>query len=496
MKNIIKNIALSLIMITSLLSCEDRYGIDSQEGTFDKTLTVISDSVYYFESENPREVIISMNSSSAWTCLNNADWCNVTPSSSDSSSLITDITIILDPNTESYNQRTATLVFSSEGIENKKVIEIVQNGLVQLDVDTISETFAEEGETKTFSILSNRDFAVYSSSDWLEITPDNGLSSEESQTITVTASSNIGQEKRSATIFVQTKDKEMSFVVKQAGNRLNVIGDKELLVSIDGSDQIISLDASSNWTLTIPSDCDWITSDVSEGTGSGDVTLKVAAYDGNFQRKSYVYFESSAISLKDSVLIIQKPDPVKFTSEFFNEGAGITFNDDGSATLYANPGSVRTLKSKINNFSYGKYTINFSDFQIAVTSSTMLMSIAPEGKDVGGISLGVNANPKYSDGWSAEYWITETFGSKIRQRVDNDISRDDISKFVVDVRKSDTEGIVDIDFYINDELVKSDTGIDGFASGDPYILTFWIYNVYDKENPAVFEPATLIYEPY
>ena len=122
------------------------------------------------------------------------------------------------------------------------------------------------------------------------------------------------------------------------------------------------------------------------------------------------------------------------------------------------------------------------------------MSITAPNTTNGGIAWGAYANPSASDGWESEYWVDAPFGSKKRQRIDNDILRSEIKKYVIDIRKSDTPGKIEIDFYINDTLLKSEQGNDAFL--ETMVLTFWTYNYYDKENEAIFEPSSFIYEPY
>jgi hypothetical protein len=498
MKNILKKIVFPVISMGILFSCADRYEIDSQTGKFEKSLTVVSDSVYYFEATSPREVVMSINASSAWQCISSEDWCSVDPASSDISSLIEEITLSIEENTESFGERTAILTFSAQGIAEEKKIEIVQYGLSRLEVGEI-EVIAEEGGTKSFTVLSNRDFTITTSADWLNISPLNGTPSDQEQTISVTASSNAGQEKRSAVVLIKTNDQQKELVVNQAGISFEIDGEKTVYVPKTESNLEVNLVTTSSWSVNIPQASDWITADVNSGAGDGTITFTVGENPGIFQRRSYVYFETPLASLKDSILIIQQADAIPFTAEYFVgvPANSVTFNEDGSATLYAGPGTgSKVLKSTLSEFSYGKYTVHFSDIVIPYTSGTMLMSITTPDKTFGGISWGAFAKEAYTDSWASEYWISDAFGSKIRQRFDNDVLREDIEKYVIDVRKSETEGKVDIDFYINDILLKSEQGNDGFASGDPMILSFWIYNFYDKVNPAVFEPISLIYEPY
>jgi hypothetical protein len=226
MKNIIKSIILCIFALGTILSCGDRYEIDSQTDSVVKTLTVTSDSVYYFEATSPREVVVSINSSGAWNAICSEDWLTVDPYTSDSSSLITEITLSLEDNDDSYDERSATITFSAEEVDEIEVIEIVQYGVVQLVVDPISDAFAEEGSTQSFTFLSNRDFDITTSSDWLDLSLTSGLASNSEQTINITAASNAGQQERFDTIFILTSEAETQFVVAQGGVNFDIASEK------------------------------------------------------------------------------------------------------------------------------------------------------------------------------------------------------------------------------------------------------------------------------
>ena len=318
-----------------------------------------------------------------------------------------------------------------------------------------------------------------------------GTPSDEKQSIAITASDNRGKPKRSAMILVKTANEESTFEVNQDGVELKIDGEREFLIPTVESTVVVNVAATTIWDVNIPSDAQWVTADVLNGNNDGAISLTISKNPEPRERSTYIYFESAWPSLKDSVLIIQKTDAIPITEEYFESGPSVVFN----ATLTAAPGSgSEFLKSKPFKFSYGKYTVNFSNIQIARTSSTMLMNITTVDKHNEGISWGANASPNYTDGWASEYWVYSPFGNVRRQRIDNDILRSEIKKYVIDIKNSATPGKIDIDFYINDTLLKNEQGDDAFA--ETMVLTFWIYNYYDKENEAIFEPSSFIYEPY
>lgn len=305
MRNILKTTAFILILSGTILSCGDRYGIESQTDKITKQITLVSDSTYSFEAIKAREVVLSINSSTRWQCVSSESWCTVSPNTSDSSSLITDLTIKLKDNVGNYNPRTATLTFSAEGIEKKQIIEIVQNGLILLDVKPMLDLFPVEGGALNFTVQSNREFSIKTSADWLSISPMSGVPSDKANSISVSALDNRGKPKRSAKIIVKAANEQVEFVVQQQGIELKVVGQKDFLVKSNKSTLLVDILATTNWIVNIPTKTDWITANVLTGNNNGTITFTISENKKTRERSSYIYFETAWPSLKDSILITQ-----------------------------------------------------------------------------------------------------------------------------------------------------------------------------------------------
>lgn len=431
-----------------------------------------------------------------WTIKGTADnpWYKISPSSGEPGVLY-NVGISANDNT-SLDDRVDTLALISDGWIGKRII-IHQKGTAYLRTIAENTTLSEDvGDKLTIDIESNQNWKVEIAKkvDWIAFEGSSSGSSNGSVTLITTKEN--GSLRKSGKIYVYDRNDLLadSLTIYQNGIYVD-IENRPGEIPLKGGSASVDIKSNTSWTITIPEDAnDWLSVDKSSGEGGQVLNFTIDRNPG-ISRKAYVKVESSPSLVTDTILITQV-GAIPFTEEFF-VGDNITYNSDGSATLRAAPGTdSQSMKSTLTNFSYGKYTVKFADIQIARTSSTMLMSITAPNKFNGGISWGAYAGPAYSDGWASEYWISDAFGSKVRQRFDNDILRGDIKEYTIDVKKSLTPGMVDIDFYINDQLLKSETGTDGFAQGNPMIVSFWIYNYYDKENAAIFKPSTLTYEPY
>lgn len=454
--------------------------------------------VYYFpatfDSSNTFQVK-SLYHNWEITSITGSSWCNIDPGEGEAGTLY-EVEVYPEDNTV-LDDRVDTFALSSEAWTGATFV-VYQKGTAYLRAVAENTTLAETvGDVLSFSIESNQNWTakVEDGIDWMEI--QSGSSGTGNGTVSVVSTQVNSLLRKEGKVYIYDRYDVLSdsVTIYQNGIYLEFTSVPEQVGRLGGTVEI-ALSSNSDWVITIPESAEsWLSVDQTSGSDDATVTFTIGENDGPF-RSAYVLVETDPALVADSVNI-QQLGAIPFTEEYWNSNSSVTFNDDGSATLYAGPGTgSRNLKSKITDFSYGKYTVYFSDIQIPSSSCTMLMSISAPDAVVGGIAWGCFANSNYSDSWASEYWLYDNFGSTQRQRFDNDILRDDVEKFIVDVRKSDDEGMVDIDFYINDQLLKSVQAVDGFASGGEYCVNFWIYNYYNKTEAAVFEPISLLYEPY
>ena len=141
MKTLTRIIA-SLSIFMTAAACQ-QFDIDTQM-TPEKeqaNLRLVCDAVdsYSFPSTNADNVTFNVSSNTPWTITRSsgAEWCTVTPSSSSSSSLISDVVVSV-ANNESGEDRTATLTVRGERINSYYTITINQSRKGKLFVTPVA----------------------------------------------------------------------------------------------------------------------------------------------------------------------------------------------------------------------------------------------------------------------------------------------------------------------------------------------------------------------
>ena len=476
-------------------SCDDLDKIDSQRDIVNanRSLTVTADSAYVFNAVNARQVVFGVNASTPWKIESSADWCTVTPLLSDSSSLIEDVTILVEENS-TEEERKAVLTVSAQNIAEDVEIHVSQMGLGVLEVDSIADIFDEVGGSLSFTLKTNETYSIRTSADWLSIDPSTGVGSQDVQTIQVTATDNSGNLFRSSSIEISTTTLQYSFVVKQDGEYLRVESDEDLMYSYNAASFNVNIESSVDWNVVVPEGVDWITAGTTSGSGNGTVSFSVDK-NQDFDRSSYVYFISVSELVRDSVLVSQEGVKVPFTREFWGDNSSldkVTFHDDGTARFESTKGNWKLWSNK-TDFSYGKYTLNLEDVTVNNYAIMVLRLVNPA--TAVGIDVGV-----YKSGgtWNYKYRVGGDFGSQPNQEVPATASPEELKTFVIDVKKSSVASKVDVSIYINDELLYQEFGAnDGFEAVGNIGLYLWLYNGY--ESAGKVDGLTLnsfIYEPY
>ena len=283
MKTLVKILA-SLSAILALASCQ-QFKIDTQM-TPEKAaanIRLVCDAVdaYAFPAQNPGTATFNISSNTPWTIVRSsgADWCDVTPSSSASSSLISDVVISVEPNTDDTD-RSCTLTVKGENVNKIYTITIVQGRNGKLFVTPISQDFAACGGPLSFSILTNQPWEVRSDVNWISFNRESGEPDPEGRSITIIATAEPSSVlERVATITVIAGDDEESFDVSQFGS-LSVTELSDPFTAAGGS-QSFKIRTDLPWSI----ECDktWLSFDKESGEGDGSsetITATATANDG------------------------------------------------------------------------------------------------------------------------------------------------------------------------------------------------------------------------
>lgn len=250
---------------------------------------------YTLPAQNPGSITFNVSSNTPWTITlsSGADWLTVTPASSSSSSLITDVVVTAQNNTATTD-RSATLTLRGDNIANSKVITIKQDRAGRLYVTPMVSDYSALGGPLTFTIQTNQSWEVRSSEGWLHFNRESGEPDPEGRTITITATADASTVlERTATVTVAAGDQEESFDVTQKGI-FNVTELSDSFASAGGS-QTISLKTDLPWEIR--SDKSWLTFDATSGTGESSartITATASANDGAL-RKAVVTISAGGV---------------------------------------------------------------------------------------------------------------------------------------------------------------------------------------------------------
>jgi hypothetical protein len=240
---------------------------------------------YNLPAQNPGSITFNVSSNTPWTITlsSGADWLNVTPSSSSSSALITDVVVTAKENTGTAD-RSATLTLRGDNIANGRIITIKQARAGKLFITPMVSDYSAAGGPLSFTIQTNQSWAVRSSEGWLTFNRENGEPDPEGRTITIiatAAASNVIE--RTATVTVTAGDQEESFDVTQKGT-FNVTELSETFASAGGA-KTFTIKTDLPWEVS--SDKGWLTFDATSGTGDGStktITATAAANDGALRK--------------------------------------------------------------------------------------------------------------------------------------------------------------------------------------------------------------------
>ena len=273
MKTLIRTIVI-LSALVGAAACQ-QFEIDTQM-TPEKeyaNLRLICDAVdaYQFASTGAESISFNVSANTPWTITRSsgADWCTVTPSSSASSSLISDVVVSVADN-ESGAERSATLTIKGERVNKTYTVKINQSRKGHLFVTPVAQDFAATGGPLSFTINTNVPWTVRSDVSWLKFNRESGEPDPDGRTITIIATAEPSSvTERVATVTVTAGDDEESFEVSQKA----VFEMTEISGEFPGAGGSQALKIRTDLPWTVSADKGWISFDKEEGTGDGKLTV-------------------------------------------------------------------------------------------------------------------------------------------------------------------------------------------------------------------------------
>ena len=290
MKTITRIFAI-LCVLGAAAACQ-QYEIDTQM-TPEKeyaNLRLVCDALttYSVAATRPDNITFNVSSNSPWTVTRSggAEWCTVTPSSSSSSSLISDVVVSCADN-DTGEDRSATLTIQAERISKYYTVTITQSKKGHLYVTPVAKDYAATGGPLSFTINTNVPWEIRTDVSWLHFDPERGNPDPDGRTMTIVATADPSDVlERVATVTVVAGDDEESFDVTQKGafEMTEITGE----FPGNGGTQVLKLRTDLPWTVS--ADKDWISFDKESGEGSGAQTVinVTAAPNDDVARKAVI----------------------------------------------------------------------------------------------------------------------------------------------------------------------------------------------------------------
>lgn len=363
-----------LAVLGALASCQ-MYKIDTQM-TPEKAAASIrmecsAVDVYTLASQDPDAITFNVSANTPWTLTlsSGADWLDVTPASSASSSLITDVVVIAKSNT-SLEDRSATLTLRGENIAKTKVITIKQGRAGRLYVTPPSKDFSAAGGPLNFTIQTNQDWEVRCDQSWISFNREKGTPDPEGRTLTIVAVAEPSDVlERTATITVKAGDDEESFNISQTGSfSLTALSDP---FESAGGDQTFSLKTDLSWEIV--ADQTWLTFDQTSGIGDATITATAAANEGAL-RKAIVTI--SAGGVENSFEVAQKGFTFEIVAPASTELPGM----GGEVVLGVNAASAWEPATEVEGWTVEK--IDATSFKVKMAPNNLFVQKAGKVKIV------------------------------------------------------------------------------------------------------------------
>lgn len=183
---------------------------------------------------------------------------------------------------------------------------------VEVSFGVQSQTIAAEGGTYTIELLSNGDWNITNTAEWMTVSPTSGNGDA---TLTLVAQPNTLQQVRSAEIQAATKDNTASLTVTQEytpsihpEEHYLTLTPTEVEMAYTGGSATIALECDEGWM--VDAGADWLRLDRTDGNGNERLTLTVVENTSFTSRLAEVKFVSASDC--SAILVVRQegaPDP-------------------------------------------------------------------------------------------------------------------------------------------------------------------------------------------
>jgi len=232
-------------------------------------LTVNPDSLF-LAGVSGTNGVIQVSSNTIWKVSSNANWFDLQPDSGNGSK---SISITTNSNNTGTTIRTAMLRIedSFNNLVDSVIIiqDTVPSGLT-LSKDTLRLS-AAAGSLERFDIITQSAWTAVSNTNWLDVTPSNGLGNLTATALARTANTSINQ--RLGSITVSTSGNSETIIVIQEGVN-PFIEAKPSAINLNftaGSNDVISVQSNIKWKANNP--VNWLSINPDSGNENGSINI-------------------------------------------------------------------------------------------------------------------------------------------------------------------------------------------------------------------------------
>jgi hypothetical protein len=176
-----------------------------------------------------------------------------------------------------------------------------------IDAAWTSRSVHEQGGAIPFEILSNMDWTVEESANWIEADAASGSGDA---VLTLTVAPNSGEERRASVFLVNGAVRRELEIIQQGLNTDPFLSLSPTVLSFDGVlERDFEVITNTDWTLEISTD--WLEASVTSGSGDTVVTLTAEAPTG--RRRGATVTVTTGGGLEESLSIIQTGKAVETT---------------------------------------------------------------------------------------------------------------------------------------------------------------------------------------
>ena len=359
MRNLSLYKVLFIVAITlGIISCQE-YDIDTQAAIGTKYVVSALDG-YVVEGVSASDIQFNISSNREWTITSDKQWCKVTPESSSSSSLISDIVVKCTDNSDINAPRIANLIVTVDG-EKITTITVTQGQKSALNITPITEVISAGGGKKSFIISSNMPWEVSADVSWIRFDEVRGgeSGSLKDYTVVATIDPNTLASRSAIVSVVSGKEEPKSFVVIQSGVTFQIEQPLESSVNATGGVINIKVDANIEWDATGATAIGW--SYVSfKKIDNSTLEVKLPANNKFSQTKTTVITlapkDATYASLVRSVELVQNGG---FFLDCVAPGTAI-IGEDGSVKLTSSNGAKSRIKVN-KTYGYGTFIWKFAE---------------------------------------------------------------------------------------------------------------------------------------